>query len=161
MSFKLLKLISYFLLFFSVQVQSEIYQWVDSQGHIQFSDSPHEEYAAAGYSRQLPKAQSLTTSVPASGNPKDLESIAKELKKDRLKRQRLRDKDSKARAKTNKKRQQQLVAAKKRKLACKKARDKEDLAFRQRTQRQGLMKMRKALANYEKKRETRRKNCSS
>jgi hypothetical protein len=44
-------------------------------------------------------------------------------------------------------------------LACQKAQDNQYFAFRKRTQRQDLMSMRKALANYEIKRESRREKC--
>ena len=66
----------------------------------------------------------------------------------------------KTQARKKKKREKRLVAIKKKKLACQDARDKEDLAFRQRTKQQNLDKMRKALANYVKNRENRKNKCS-
>jgi hypothetical protein len=163
MFFNRLKLVGFIILFYSLYAQGEIYQWVDSQGRTQFSDSPNEKYDAAGYARQQTREQHATTSGYDTdiSSSKNLDEIAKELKQDRLKRKKLRDKESKARAKKNKQRKKQLAAAKKKKMACKIARDKEDLAFRQRSQRQGLVKMRKALANYEKKSDIRRKKCNN
>ena len=161
MFFNRLKLVGFIIIFYSINAQGEIYQWVDSQGRTQFSDSPIEKYDAAGYAQQPRREQPVTNSGYETdiGSSKNLDEIAKELKQDRLKRKKLRDKELKARAKKNKQRKKQLVAAKKKKRACKIARDKEDLAFRQRSQRQGLVKMRKALANYEKKSEIRREKC--
>jgi hypothetical protein len=104
----------------------------------------------------------LTPNTAPSARPKrakQLESIAQAFKEDRLKRENERVKQEKVRAKKKKKREKKLALAKKRKLACKKAKTGEDLAFRKRTQRQGLMQMRKALANYEKKRDIRREKC--
>lgn len=160
MSVNLLTLLTYFLLVFSIQAQSEIYQWVDAEGRIQFSDNPIKKYNSTGYVQKSSSNSSVTASESYSERSKNLEEIAKVLKKDRLKRENNRKNEAKARAKKNKKQKKQLAAIKKKKLACKKAREKEDLAFRKRTKSQRLAKMRKALANYEKKRETRRKKCN-
>jgi hypothetical protein len=160
MSFNLLRLATYFLLVFSLQVQSEIYQWVDSKGRIQFSDNPNKKYNSTGYAQKSSSDSSVTATESYSERSENLEEIAKSLKKDRIKREAIRKNEVKARAKKNKKRKKLLAAIKKKKLACKNARKKEDLAFRKRTKSQSLAKMRKALANYEKKRETRRKKCN-
>lgn len=154
---KLLPMLVSFSFLYSPQVLAEIYSWVDSAGRSQFSDWPNEDYSSSGYV-QSHKTLPLTYSHN-SKSPKELEDIAKQLKSNRLKREKAKARDDKARLKKNKKRKQQLAAAKKRKLACKKARNKEDLAFRSRTQRQGLSQMRKALANYEKKQQIRREKC--
>ncbi|MEH6448672.1 MAG: DUF4124 domain-containing protein [Oleispira sp.] len=160
MSFKFSKfllLITSFILIHSTQSLADIYQWVDSNGRPQFSDSPTKEYKSSGYAQTA--KNTLPPTTDKTQNIKDLENIAKEFKQDRLKREKTRVREDKARAKKNKKREKQLALAKKRKQACKAARKKEDLAFRKRTQRQGLVKMRKALANYEKKREARLEKC--
>ena len=136
---------------------AEIFKWVDNQGRVQFSDVPNTKAAS-----QPLKQQTHVTDHKKIVNkePKDLNGIAQQMKKERL----ARDKAKKKRAKTRKiklkKHQKQLAAAKKKQLACKKAKQKEDVAFRKRTQQQGLLQMRKALANYEKKRAARRKKCS-
>jgi hypothetical protein len=152
--------------FFSVQSLAEIYQWVDSKGRPQFSDSPSEEYKSSGYAQSTNNSSTLDSALTPNTAPssraksaKQLESIAQAFKEDRLKRENERVKQERVRAAKNKKREKKLALAKKRKLACKKAKTREDLAFRKRTQRQGLMQMRKALANYEKKRDIRREKC--
>jgi hypothetical protein len=160
MSIKLSKILLItisFVLFYSPQIFAEIYQWIDSEGRPQFSDSPNEEYSSSGYAYS--HKNNTPSHVNSSKSPKALEGIAIELKNNRLKREQERIKADKAKARKDKKRQKQLAAVKKRKLACKKARNKEDLAFRSRTKRQGLMQMRKALANYEKKQKIRRDKC--
>lgn len=146
-----------FGLFYSVHSLAEVHQWLDSAGRPQFSDKPQGESGSLGY------VQTGKTKLPSQGgqsqSPKDLENIANAFKKDRLKREKIRADKAKARVDKNKKREKQLALLKKKEKSCQKARTKEDLAFRKRTQRQGLVKMRKALANYEKKRESRRKLC--
>ncbi|MGK0474898.1 MAG: hypothetical protein ACJAYV_000546 [Oleispira sp.] len=164
MSFKLCKLSKVLSLtacwafLYSPHSSSEIYQWVDSQGRLQFSDSPEKIYGSSGYAHS-DNSNASSSSTPKYEELKNLKGIAKELERDRLKRATIRDEEDKAWVKKNKKRKKRLAAIKKNKLACQKAQDNEDLAFRKRTQRQGLMQMRKALANYEIKRELRRKNC--
>lgn len=153
---RLVQLVVSIISIYSSQSFAEIYQWVDSEGRQQFSDSPKEEYSSVGYASSV-KSNALRKSD--SKNSKELEDIAKDFKKDRLKREKIREKENKARVLKNKKREKKLAAVKKRKLACKKAKKKEDLAFRQRIQRKSLSNMRKALANYEKKRATRIEKC--
>jgi hypothetical protein len=143
--------------FYSSQCIAEIYQWVDSQGRVQFSDSSSEEYHSAGYAHSANKTVSSKTSQ--SQTHEDLKNIAKELKKDRLNREKKQAKEKQDRINDNKKRKKQLAAVKNRKRACEKARVQQNIAFRKRTQHQGLMQMRKALANYERKREVRQKKC--
>lgn len=146
---------------------AEVFRWVDNQGRVQFSDIPN----LVKKNDNLPNTK--TVSQPSNQGadvighkkishkePKDLNAIAKKMKKERLMREKAKKKREKKRKAKLKKHQKQLAAAKKKKLACKKAKENEDLAFRKRTQQQGLLKMRKALANYEKKREARRKKCS-
>jgi hypothetical protein len=160
MSFKLnewLPLIICLAFFYSSQCIAEIYQWVDSQGRVQFSDSSSEEYHSAGYAHSANKTVSSKTSQ--SQTHEDLKNIAKELKKDRLNREKKQAKEKQDRINDNKKRKKQLAAVKNRKRACEKARVQQNIAFRKRTQHQGLMQMRKALANYERKREVRQKKC--
>lgn len=154
---KFIPIIISLIIFYSPQGLAEIYQWVDSEGRHQFSDSPNKKYTTSGYAQSHENNNS--SPINNSKIPKDLERIALKLKNSRLKREQDRAKEDKARAKKDKKRKKQLAVAKKRKLACKNARDKEDLAFRSRTQRQGLTQMRKALANYEKKQKIRREKC--
>jgi hypothetical protein len=160
MSFKLsewLPLIICLAFFYSSQCLAEIYQWVDSQGRVQFSDSSSEEYHSAGYAHSANKTVSSKTSQ--SQTHEDLKNIAKELKKDRLNREKKQAKEKQDQINDNKKRKKQLAAVKNRKRACEKARVQQNIAFRKRTQHQGLMQMRKALANYERKREVRQKKC--
>ena len=148
---------------------AEVFRLVDKQGRVQFSDIPNLEKKTKN--DNLPNTK--TVSQPSNQyadvighkkisnkEPKDLNAIAKKMKKERLVREKSKKKREKNRKAKLKKHQKQLAAAKKKKLACKKAKENEDLAFRKRTQQQGLLKMRKALANYEKKREARRKKCS-
>lgn len=136
---------------------AEIFKWVDNQGRVQFSDVPNTKAAS-----QPLKQQTHVTDHKKISNkePKDLNGIAQQMKNERLAREKAKKKREKTRKIKLKKHQKQLAAAKKKQLACKKAKQKEDVAFRKRTQQQGLLKMRKALANYEKKRAARRKKCS-
>ncbi|MGK0249402.1 MAG: hypothetical protein ACI910_002144 [Oleispira sp.] len=155
--FKVLSLIVYWAFLYSPHSSSEIYQWVDSQGRPQFSDRPDKIKGSSGYAHSVNNTASSSTAEYKKS--KDLNAIAEKLKIERLKREIIRDKEAKARVKKNKKRKKRLVAIENKTLVCQKAQANESLAFRKRTQRQGLMKMRKALANYEIKRETRRKKC--
>jgi hypothetical protein len=137
-------------LMFSLLAQAEVYRHVDAKGRLYFSDSPEADYRSRGYS---------TTRVQKT-DYKALEETAKRLKKDRLIRDSKRQKALAKSAKKRKKQQKLLAAAEKRKKACYLARKKEDAAFRNRTKRQSLTKMRNALSNYEKKREARIAKCS-
>jgi hypothetical protein len=160
MSFKLFNVLSLIICWaclYSPHSSSEIYQWVDSQGRLQFSDGANKTNGSSGYAHSANNSASSSTSKYK--NPKDLSAIAEKLKRDRLKREILRDKEAKARVKKNKKRKKRLAVIEKKTLACQKAQANEHLAFRKRTQRQGLIRMRKALANYEIKRESRLKKC--
>jgi hypothetical protein len=160
----LIKLLNFFLLtafgsvLYSPYSLSEIYQRIDSQGRLHFSDSPEKKYDSSGYAHSNNNSASALT-TPKYKKLKDLKNIAKKLERDRLKRATVQNKKDEAWLSKNKKRKSRLIAIKKNKLACKKAQDNEYLAFRKRTKRQGLMQMRKALANYEIKRESRRKKC--
>ncbi len=140
------------ILFGQVNVASaEIYKRIDSKGRSHYSDSSVANYRSAGYQKSV--------KVSSRQNSNKLENIAKRLKKDRLKRESERTKSLSVRKKKQKKQKKLLAAADKRKKACSIARQKEDRAFRQRTQRQSLTNMRKALANYEQKREIRQVKC--
>jgi diphthamide synthase subunit DPH2 len=152
-----LPLITCLAFFYSSQCIAEIYQWVDSQGRVQFSDSSSEEYHSAGYAHSVDKT--VFSKNSQFQTLKDLNNIAKELKKDRLNREKIRAKAKQERMNHNKKRKKQSAAAKKRKRACEKARVQQNIAFRKRTQYQGLIQMRKALVNYERKRDVRQKKC--
>jgi hypothetical protein len=155
-------IILYLLLTISHLAHAEVFRWVDTQGRVQFSDVPNTKSANIKAASQALKAKTDAVDHKKISNkePKDLKAIAHKMKKERLAREKAKKKRDKNRQVKLKKHQKQLAAAKKKKLACKKAKEKEDLAFRKRTQQQGLLKMRKALANYEKKREARRKKCS-
>lgn len=147
-----------FCLVFSASTYSEIYRSVDSQGRVYFSDRPMQQYDRAGYSHS---SSDLTPDVSSSArSSKDLNEIAKKLRADRLERKKIRDKESKIKNAKDKNQKKKIAAAKRKKRACKKAREKEDIAFRKRTQRQSLVNMRKALDNYNKKREIRRVKCN-
>ncbi|NRA25610.1 MAG: DUF4124 domain-containing protein [Oleispira sp.] len=155
-----------FILFWTGPSQAEIYQWLDTKGRIQFSDTLPRSLnsslhpSADGYipsTTYIHKKKTNPTSV--AKRVKDLENIATELKKDRLKREKIRVNELGEKARKNKIRKQQLALAKKRQLACDQARVKENLAFRQRTQRHSLSNMGKALANYERKRQALREKC--
>ncbi len=148
--------IALFILFYGLSAQvatvsAEIYKRVDAQGRTHFSDSSLTSYKSVGY-------QQVSTSS-SKQNSDALEKVAKRLKKNRLKREGERKRSLSKRKQKHKKQLKLLAAANKRKKACSVARQKEDKAFRQRTQRQSLTKMRKALANYEKKRELRQVKC--
>lgn len=134
----------------SLTIQAEIYRHSDEQGRHYFSDSPHGNYPSSGYSASKGKKTDY----------KALDQTAKRLKKDRMQREQERKK-ALAKSKLKRKKQQKiLAAAEKRKKSCYLARKKEDAAFRNRTKRQSLSKMRNALSNYEKKREARIAKCS-
>lgn len=160
MSFKLYKVLSLIVCWvclYSPHSSSEIYQWVDSQGRLQFSDRANKRNGSSGYAHSV--SNSASSSIPKYKTSKDLSAIAKKLKRDRLKREAIRNKENKARVKKNKKRKNRLAAIEKKKLICQKAQANEYIAFKKRTQHQGLMAMRKALANYEIKRKSRLKKC--
>jgi hypothetical protein len=160
MSFKLYKVLSLIVCWvclYSPHSSSEIYQWVDSQGRLQFSDRANKRNGSSGYAHSV--SNSASSSIPKYKTSKDLSAIAKKLKRDRLKREIIRDKEAEARVTNNKKRRDRLATIEKKTLACQKAQANEHLAFRKRTQRQGLIPMRKALANYEIKRKSRLKKC--
>jgi hypothetical protein len=160
MSFKLFEVLSLIVCWaflYSPQSSSEIYQWVDSQGRLHFSDRPEIINGSSGYVHSA--NNSASSSTPQYKKSKDLQGIAEKLKRDRLKREAIRDKENKARVKKNKQRKNRLAAINKKKLICQKAQANEHLAFRKRTQHQGLMPMRKALANYEIKRKFRQEKC--
>lgn len=155
-------LILYLLLMISHLAHAEIYRWVNSHGRVEFSDVPNTKAVNTKTANQVLKVKTDGVDQKKISNkqPKDLKAIARKMKKERLAREKVKKKRERNRQIKLKKHKKQLVAAKKKKLACKKAKEKEDLAFRKRTQQQGLLSMRKALANYEKKRKTRLKKCS-
>jgi hypothetical protein len=159
--FKVLSLIVCWAFLYSPRSSGEIYQWLDSQGRQQFSDRPDIKNGSSGYAHSANNSASSNTpfSTPKYKTSKDLNGIAEKLKRDRLKREAIRDKEDKAWVKKNINRKKRLAVIEKKKLACQKAQANEYLAFRKRTQYQGLMPMRKALANYEIKRESRREKC--
>ena len=160
-------LILYLLLMISHLAHAEIYRWVNSHGRVEFSDVPNTKAVTTKAVNTKTANQALKVKTDgvdqkkiSNKQPKDLKAIARKMKKERLAREKVKKKRERNRQIKLKKHKKQLVAAKKKKLACKKAKEKEDLAFRKRTQQQGLLSMRKALANYEKKRKTRLKKCS-
>jgi hypothetical protein len=167
MSFKLFNVLSLIVCWgflYSPHSSGEIYQWLDSQGRLQFSDRPDIRTGSSGYAHSANNSASASTSkyknsTPKSKASKDLNGIAEKLKKDRLKREAIRDTEDKAWVKKNNKRKKRLAVIEKKKLVCLKAQANQYLAFKKRTQRQGLMAMRKALANYEIKRKFRREKC--
>ena len=131
---------------------AEVYRWVDDKGRVQFSDSPNPNYHSQAFAN-----------TPGSVNPStDVQSLqkkAKQLKKDRLKRERGAAKVLKAKRQKRLKNEKRIAKIKKQKQACDIARKKENLAFRQRTKSRNLTAMRKALERYEKKRMIRIKRC--
>jgi hypothetical protein len=171
MSFKLFNVLSLIVCWgflYSPHSSGEIYQWVDSQGRLQFSDRSNITNGSSGYAHSANNSASAITpsiipkyknSTPKYKASKDLKGIAEKLKRDRLTREAIRDTEDKARVKKNNKRKKRLAVIEKKKLVCQKAQANQYLAFKKRTQRQGLMQMRKALANYEIKRKSRRKKC--
>lgn len=138
----------------SASVVADVYQWQDEFGRIQYSDKPPENSDAQ--SIPLPQAQGYQQGGHSSGH---LESAARQLKKDRLNREKAQRQE--------RQRKKRLHAAwqaqKKKKLAnqqaCAKAEKKADLAFRNRMQRTGLNQAGKAFENYEKARQKARVVC--
>jgi hypothetical protein len=164
MLFKVLSLIVCWASLYSPHSASDIYQWIDSEGFLQFSDSPDKRNGSSVYAHSANNSASSSTpqyqdSAPKYKVSKDLQVIAEKLKRDRLKRGIIRDKEKKSWVEKNKKRIQRLAVIEKKKLVCQQAQANEYLAFKKRTQRQGLIPMRKALANYEIKQESRREKC--
>lgn len=140
------------LLVLSSNSNAEIYRWVDDQGRVQFSDSPNPNY----------QAQGLTGTIDRTGTPVDikrLQSKAQQLKEQRLTREKKAAKRTKAKRQKQLRYEKKIAKAKKQKEACKNARIKEDLAFRQRSKSRSLTAMRKALERYEKKRMIRINRC--
>lgn len=144
--------ITFQLIFISSLSTAEIYRWVDDKGRIQFSDSPNPNY----------NSQALANT---SGSPEpvldvsSLQRTARQLKQDRLKREKAAKKLAKAKRQKRLRNEKIIAKKKKKKQACDNAQKKENLAFRQRTKSRNLTAMRKALERYEKKRMIRIKRC--
>lgn len=131
---------------------AEIYRWVDDQGRVQFSDSPNPNY----------QAQSLTGTAVRENSPVDIKLLqgkAHKLKQERISREKETLKRVNAKRQKRLRYEKKIAKAKKQKEACKNARIKEDLAFRQRSKSRSLIAMRKALERYEKKRMIRINRC--
>lgn len=131
---------------------AEIYRWVDEDGRVQFSDYPKPDY----------DSQAITSgqrSVGDKPNLKELEKTAQKLKKSRLQREAAADKLIQEKRKKRIKREKAIAKKKKREADCEAAREKEYLAFKNRSKSRNLTAMRKALERYEKKRKLRIKKC--
>jgi len=139
-------------LFLSNSAFAEIYRWLDDNGRVQFSDSPDPNYNSQALAN-------TTTSVRPFVDIKLLQNKAKELKQDRLKRERIAEKLFTAQRQKRLRNEKVIANKKKREQACYNAQKKENLAFRQRSKGRKLVAMRKALDRYEKKREIRIKKC--
>ena len=150
------------VLFFSLPIlllsglaTAEIYRWVDEKGRVQFSDSPDPNY----HSQALTSRVNTAHTAHSITDIKSLQRTAKKLKQERLKRERQAKKMFQLKRQKRLKNEKIIAKKKKKKLACDKARKKENLAFRQRTKSRNLTAMRKALERYEKKKVIRIKKC--
>lgn len=147
-------LVSMLLLSSAETSHGEVYQRTDADGRVYFSDSPLAGYRSYGY--QIPR-NNKNSSIKVDHTA--LEKIAKDLKKDRLQRERARKKALASGLKKRRKQKKLMAVAEKRKQFCRTARKNEDLAFRKRAQGKNLNQLRSALANYEKKRDLRKARC--
>ena len=144
-----------FFIFYTLTTSAaygEIYRWVDEDGRVQFSDYPKPNY----------DSQAITSgqrSVGDKPNLKELEKTAQQLKRSRLKREVAADKLIQEKRKKRIKREKAIAKKKKREADCEAAREKEYLAFKNRSKSRNLTAMRKALERYEKKRKLRIKKC--
>ena len=148
---------------------AEVYKYVDAHGQVHFSDSPKSNYPASVYQMNGHPASGYQTNGHKAGegdrsdietvNPKELEKIAKRLKKQRLQRESKRRAVAKKASKKHKRIKKAAAAKKEREKACQLARNKETAAFRKRGKGKNLKQMESALANYEKKQQQRKKKC--
>jgi hypothetical protein len=143
---------SFQLIFSSGSAAAQIYRWVDDSGRVQFSDSPDPNY----HSQVL---TSTAHSVRPSIDVKLLQKKAKRLKQNRLKRESAAAKIFNAKRQKRLRNEKKIVKKKKQMQACYSAREKENLAFRQRSKSRNLTAMRKALGRYEKKKMIRINKC--
>lgn len=134
-----------------LEVNAEVYRFVDKDGQVHFSDSASRYYETGGYK----SPQSPIEPV----NQQALDNAASRLTNERLERASKRKALSEKREKAHKKQQQQIRLEKKQKARCRLAIKKEDQAFRQRGKSKNLKQMESALANYEKKRDYRKIQC--
>ena len=148
----LVLLFSLFFLFLPCLSAAEIYRWVDNKGRIQFSDSPNPDY-------QTQALASSYKSVSASFDLQVLQKKAKQLKQDRLEREKAVKKAFNTKRQKRLRNERAIAKRNKKKQACDNAKKKENLAFRQRTKSRRLMAMRRALERYENKRLIRIKKC--
>ncbi|OUS40029.1 hypothetical protein A9R00_08100 [Oleispira antarctica] len=141
-----------FIFFFPVVVHADIYRWVDEKGRVQFSDSPNPNYGS----------QALVGKIATPAKATDitqLQKTAKQLKRQRLKRESDAEKLFKDKRKKRLNNEKRIAKKKRKKEACDNARKKENLAFRQRSKSRNLTAMRKALDRYKKKRMIRINKC--
>lgn len=148
---------------------SEVYQYVDAHGQVHFSDSPKSHspvtvyqingYQTNGYQANGYKVDEGDSSDIKTVDPKELEKIAKRLKKQRIQRESKRRAVAKQISKKHKIMKKAAAAKKEKERACQLARNNETAAFRKRAQGKNLKQMESALSNYEKKQQQRKKKC--
>ncbi|MBL4797655.1 MAG: DUF4124 domain-containing protein [Oleispira sp.] len=143
------------ILLLSDSATAEIYRWVDEKGRVQFSDSPDPNY----HSQALTSRVNTTNTAHSITDIKSLQRTAKQLKRERLKREGQAKKIFQIRRQKRLKNEKIIAKKKKKKRACDNAQKKESLAFRQRSKSRNLTAMRKALEQYEKKRMIRINKC--
>jgi len=128
---------------------AEVYQWQDEAGKVHFSDTPPAGNVAAPF--EIEEVQGF--SFPDQDDSvSSLERTAKQLKKDRISRQKSAEEERKRKQKIHQAWQKKQQDKKKHLLACAKAQQKADAAFRQRMQRTSLKSANKAMDKYEKAR---------
>lgn len=149
---KYLRLFIFYTAITTQPVYAEIYRWVDDDGRVQFSDYPKPNYDSQAISNGQ-------HSIGGKPNLKELEQAAQQLKKSRLERKDAAEKLIQEKRRKRIKREAAIAKKKKRKADCEAAREKEYLAFKNRSKSRNLAAMRKALERYEKKRKLRIKKC--
>lgn len=155
-----------------MSVSAEIYQYIDEHGLVHFSDQPPAGITSGlnhglnnGVTNGLLSNDSRLNktdnqkSTESINDPAALEKIAKELRSNRVQREKQRAKAAKTHAKRRQKQKKAAKAKQQKKKACQLARKKEEAAFRNRTNKKNLKQMESALASYEKKRDLRKQKC--
>jgi len=134
---------------------AEVYQWKDQYGRLQFSDRP-----PAGTNAQPIPVEEAQGYEQGSHSAKDIERSARQLKKERLSREKHekaeRQRKKQLHAAWQKQRKQKLAN----KIACDRAQKKADKAFRNRMQRTSLSSAGNAFDQYEKARDKAEAVCN-
>lgn len=144
---------------------AEVYKYVDTNGQVHFSDKPLgglslDSILVVGDSKKSEKLEAKSQSLSKQVNdPAALESIATELKANRVQREKKRIRRAKIKSKRWKAQKKAAKDKKQKKKACQIARKQEESAFRNRTKKKNLKQMEGALVQYEKKRNLRKQKC--